>query len=153
MDNSLNAQEVLTYAFAREKASEKFYKKLTDTFSDPVMKDIFQSFANDETQHQQNIKFEMIKLGSVVTDSTLKTELDVDFPMPELKNEEEISYADAVLLAIDKESADFKLYCTLAGKVDNDEAMTAFLALAEEEIKHKLRLQRQYDLITERKTD
>lgn len=56
-----------------------------------------------------------------------------------------MTYADALVLAMKKEKAAFKLYTTLSLRVDNIELKAVFQSLAVEESKHKLRFELEYD--------
>jgi rubrerythrin len=57
----------------------------------------------------------------------------------------DISYQDALILAMKKEKAAFRLYNDLAGLADDEGLRDLFLALAQEEAKHKLRFEVEYD--------
>ena len=56
-----------------------------------------------------------------------------------------MSYQDALMLAMKKEKAAFRLYYELAKRANNDEMKDVFLSLAQEESKHKLRFEIEYD--------
>lgn len=56
-----------------------------------------------------------------------------------------MTYQEALILAMKKEKAAFKLYHTLAAKAPNEDIKSIFLALAQEEAKHKLRFEIEYD--------
>ena len=61
------------------------------------------------------------------------------------KSRDDLNYQDALIVAMKEEKAAFKLYTTLAGKTDDPEARAIFLMLAQEEAKHKLRFEIEYD--------
>ena len=50
-------------------------------------------------------------------------------------------------MAIEKEKAAFELYVELAGKIDDENSRQTLLALAEEEVKHKMRFEYEYDVL------
>jgi len=56
-----------------------------------------------------------------------------------------MKYADALVLAMKKEKAAFKLYTHLAERTKNPDIKTVFQNLAIEESKHKLRFELEYD--------
>ncbi len=58
---------------------------------------------------------------------------------------DEMTYQDALLIAIKKEKAAFKLYTDLAKSSDDENVKHLFESLAQEEAKHKLRLETIYD--------
>jgi len=58
-----------------------------------------------------------------------------------------MDYKDMLIMAMQKEEASFRLYVDLAGRVINENTHDTLLALAEEEVKHKLRFETEYDLL------
>jgi rubrerythrin len=56
-----------------------------------------------------------------------------------------MSYQDALILAMKKEKAAFRMYTALAGQADDPTVKALFLNLALEESKHKLRFEIEYD--------
>jgi rubrerythrin len=58
-----------------------------------------------------------------------------------------MDYKDMLLLGIEKEEASFRTYVTLIGTVHDQESREALLAIAEEEVKHKLRFELEYDML------
>jgi rubrerythrin len=56
-----------------------------------------------------------------------------------------MNYQDALVLAMKKEKAAFRLYLDLANEVQSEDQKDLFLALAQEEAKHKLRFEIEYD--------
>jgi rubrerythrin len=57
----------------------------------------------------------------------------------------EMTYEEALIVAMDQEKAAFKLYSNLAVKAENGEMRELFLSLAQEESKHKLSFEIEYD--------
>jgi rubrerythrin len=60
-------------------------------------------------------------------------------PHPNMK------YDEALMVAMKKEKAAFKLYNDLANRAPNESMKNVFLSLAQEESKHKLRFELEYD--------
>jgi rubrerythrin len=56
-----------------------------------------------------------------------------------------MSYQDALVVAMNREKAAFKLYMKLASRVEDATLRDLFLSLAQEESKHKLRFELEYD--------
>jgi rubrerythrin len=59
----------------------------------------------------------------------------------------DMDYKDMLLLGIEKEEASFRTYVNLLANVDDEESREVLLAIAEEEVKHKLRFETEYDLL------
>jgi len=56
-----------------------------------------------------------------------------------------MDYQSAIILAMKKEKAAFRLYTNLASKMQDPELRNMFMSLAQEEAKHKLRFEIEYD--------
>ena len=56
-----------------------------------------------------------------------------------------MTYIDALIVAMKKEKAAFKLYIDLAAATQDEKIKIVFLELAQEEAKHKLRFEIEYD--------
>ena len=56
-----------------------------------------------------------------------------------------MNYQVALILAMKKEQAAYKLYTQLAVIVDDEALRKLFMSLAQEEAKHKLRFEIEYD--------
>ena len=63
---------------------------------------------------------------------------------PEVQGSE-LDYQQALIVAMKKEKAAFKLYTNLAEHTEQQEYRHLFRALAQEEAKHKLRFEIEYD--------
>jgi len=58
-----------------------------------------------------------------------------------------MDYKDILLLAIEKEEASFRTYVNLLPHAADAESKDILLAIAEEEVKHKLRFEIEYNLL------
>ena len=58
-----------------------------------------------------------------------------------------MDYKDMLLMGIQKEEAAFRFYVGLAAKVTDEDSYETLLALAEQEVKHKMRFEMEYDNI------
>jgi rubrerythrin len=57
----------------------------------------------------------------------------------------DMEYQDALILAMKKEKASFRLYTDLAVTTEDGNLQSLMQGLAQEEAKHKLRLEMEYD--------
>jgi rubrerythrin len=57
----------------------------------------------------------------------------------------DMTYQDLLTIAMKKEKGAFKLYTDLANKIIDQNIKEIFLGLAQEEAKHKLRFEIEYD--------
>jgi rubrerythrin len=68
-----------------------------------------------------------------------------DYIDSNIKISKDMDYQDALILAMSKEKKAFKMYTDLASKTDNVEIKKLLLGIAQEEAKHKLRFELEYD--------
>jgi rubrerythrin len=109
----------------------------------PAMREVFENFAKEELGHKARLEAmkgsKQIQAGKSVTDLLL-----ADYVV-DVEPTADMSYQDALILAMKKEKASFRLYLDLAGEVGNEDQKAIFLSIAEEEAKHKLRFEIEYD--------
>ena len=142
--NSEKFNEILDYAIEREQEAHDFYMGLADKFDRPGMKDAFEGFAAEELGHKK--KLVSIKGGKF--DFPVKKEikdLKISDYTVDMEVGEIMDYSQALILAMKREKAAFRMYTSLANSSENDELKNVFLSLAQEEAKHKLRFEIEYD--------
>lgn len=143
--------EILRFARAKEQSSCQFYKDLSQTVSNPVSQGVFSALANEEERHAASIEMEIYKLGHTVKpekadEGGAEERLSVD---EEAKN---MGFLDAIEMAIEKERAAFRLYAELMGQTQEGEARQIFAELAEEEVRHMIRLEKEYEYFSSHRT-
>jgi len=136
--------EILDFAIHNEEEAYRFYIDLAERSSGPLAKKIFTDFAREEQGHKARL--ELVKKGGTlrpaqkrIPDLKLADYLVDTAPSPDL------DYQQALILAMKKEKAAFKLYTDLAAIADDASVQEAFTTLAQEEAKHKLRFEVEYD--------
>lgn len=139
-----SVEEVLDFAIEREEESYEFYTLLAEKMEHINVSKMFLDFAKEELGHKR--KLESIKEGKRLLASRRKvTDLRIGDYLVDAKPSGDMGYQDALILAMKKEKAAFKLYNDLAGATDDGELRNIFLLLAQEEAKHKLRFEIEYD--------
>jgi rubrerythrin len=144
MEKFGSVNEVLDFAIEQEQNAVDFYTHLAEDSANPEMKATFIQFAKEEMEHKArlaNIKETGIMQGSSehVTDLKIADFVVKTTPSPAM------SYEEALVLAMKREKAAFKLYTKLAERTENKELRSVFQSLAVEESKHKLRFEIEYD--------
>ena len=144
-----NIGDVLDFAISEEEAAAAFYTSLAKRADHPSMREVFEGFALEEKGHKA--KLQAVKVGEdVVGAKDQVLDLKVGDYLVDVEPSPDLSYQDALIVAMKKEKAAFKLYQDLAALVQDDKIKKVFLALAQEEAKHKLRFEVEYDdLLTE----
>ena len=146
MKDTESNTEVLELAISREEDANRFYRILATKAKDPAMRKVLEGLADEELTHKATLELEMMKLGYVV--QPLARENDDEDDDFRDKPEIEMSYADMLVMAIEKEEASYRLYVDLIGRVTNEAWRETLMALAEQEVKHKIRFELEYDNLT-----
>ena len=107
------------------------------------MHKVFEDFAKEELGHKA--KLEAMKKSKAVTLATVVPNLKIADYVVCAEPTPNVDYKDALILAMQKEKASFHLYTDLAEVVENENQKNLFLSLAQEEARHKLRFEIEYD--------
>ncbi|RLC03747.1 MAG: rubrerythrin [Deltaproteobacteria bacterium] len=138
--------EILEFAIGNEKDAVEFYSSLAKEATRTSLKEIFESFAKEEEKHVVLLsdmsgnkeKIDSYKFDKItdlkISDYMVETEYEQGMPMPEI-----------LKIAMKREENAVKLYTSLAGKTDHEDAKKVFMILVQEESKHKLALESMYD--------
>ena len=137
-------EKVLDFAIQNEIEARDLYQSLAHRSQTPAMKAVFEQFSKEEDGHR--IKLEGIKGGaSPMPLDTNVQDLKIGDFLVDVEPEPDMNYQEALIFAMKKEKEAFKLYTTLADFIDNPMLKETFHALAQEEAKHKLRFEIEYD--------
>jgi rubrerythrin len=142
-------EDIIAYAIGREEDALKMYIDLAGKIRNPQIKKVLHDFAAEELQHKQKLQFELLNIGKtspISTEITIITPDEADIDQDSLID---IDYSDALIVAIKKEEIAFQLYSELASKVKNYELKSVFYQLAEEEVRHKILFEKEYEKITQ----
>lgn len=108
------------------------------------MSEIFRQFAGEEEGHKR--KLQEIKAGKRLAPAKEKIlDLKMSDYLVDVKPSAKMDYQDALLLAMKKEKKAFLMYTNLAELSPDNEIKVVFQVLAQEEAKHKLRFEVEYD--------
>jgi rubrerythrin len=142
--STVNVGEILDFAIEREQEAHDFYLDLAKRAERPGMEELFAQFAREELGHKK--KLEGIKGGKgsfpVAKDVP---DLKIGDYLIDLEPTGELKYQEALILAMKREKAAFRLYTDLAKLAADTELKLVFQGLAQEEAKHKLRFEIEYD--------
>lgn len=140
-----NIDNILNFAIDAEQEAFDFYMNLANKLSNNQMKAVFEGFAKEEIAH----KAKLMKIKEEGAFDDFKREKIDDLKMEEyvvaVKPNPNMTYKEALVLAMKKEKSAFRLYSNLASIANNDILKNVLLMLAQEEAKHKLRFELEYD--------
>ena len=139
-----SVKNLLQFAIDREQEAVEFYSQLAEEAVNPAMKSTFASFAKEELGHKNFLtkamegkyKFDIVE---EVIDLKLADYIVDEKPKPNM------NYSQALVVAMKREKAAYKFYLDLAERTRNEEVKTILHKLANEEAKHKLRFEIEYD--------
>lgn len=136
--------DALDYAINSEQEAADFYLDLARSSKNRAMSKVFNQFANEEMGHKNRLL--KIKKGGTFESSAEKVlDLEIGDYLVDVEPSEDMTYQDALILAMKREKAAFKLYSDLAAITSSSDLQNIFLDLAQEEAKHKLRFEIEYD--------
>ena len=135
---------ICTAAIGKEEEAATLYNDLAGKINQQAMKNIFLGFAKEEMGHKE--KLLAIKAGKLLLRVTEKVkDLKIAEDLADVPNADTLTYQQALTVAMKNEKAAFKLYNDLAEAADDYELKATLLGLANEEAKHKLRFEIEYD--------
>lgn len=144
METFNSVDELLDFAVTKEEESACFYTNLSQRMQRPNMRKVFEDFAKEELGHKAKLlAVKREKLLASVEHTVQNLKIADYFVEEEVR--EDMEYDGALRLAMQQEKASFKLYTHLAMATDNARLRATLLSLAQEEAKHKLRFEIEYD--------
>jgi len=144
MATFMKSDEILDYAIQNEQKAVDLYEDLAGRTTSASAKTEFKQIADEERGHKA--KLERVKAGKKLLDADAKIQ---DLKISEYTVDVELGdnpdYQSVLLFAMKQEKAAFKLYSDLAQMAPDAELKELLLGLAQEEAKHKLRFEIEYD--------
>lgn len=144
-------EEILQFAIAREVEANQFYLALAERVKSAQMRKVFEDLAEEELEHKAKLELEVMKTGSVLPAEQKVIIPEQEYIVSDSELTVDMDYRDMLLLGIEKEEAAFRTYVNLIPSVDDEESRELLLALAEEEVKHKIRFETEYDILLKAK--
>ncbi|MCD6091826.1 MAG: ferritin family protein [Bacteroidales bacterium] len=136
--------EILDFAIENEQNAADFYFELASKTKDNSIRETFTLYANEEIGHKEKLIF--VKKEGVFQ---LEKQTILDMKMADYlvrqAVSENMSYQDALILAMKREKAAYRLYMKLASTTGNSQLKDLFVGLAQEEAKHKMAFEIEYD--------
>jgi rubrerythrin len=138
-----NIEEILDFAIRREEAASELYLSMAGSVTRPEMRDALLGFAEEEKRHKQRLlKIKAGELPSVSEEKIRDLKIAEYVESPEVSSR--MDYPEALRFAMNSEKAAFRLYSDLAAISPATHA-AVFRSLAQEEAKHKLTFEVEYE--------
>jgi rubrerythrin len=136
--------DILDFAINAEQEAVNFYTSLGDNSKNPAMKKVFLDFAQEEMKHKSMLTGLKENRKIDMPDFKIKNLKIADY-LVNIKPSANMTYEEALILAMQKEKKAFMLYLNLSEQTEDVSLKKLFLVLAQEESKHKLRFELEYD--------
>ena len=144
MGTPMTADQILDFAINGEEKAYQFYTYWSENAERPWIRRIFEDFANEELGHKE--KLLAVKKGQKFAPSEEQIKnLYLAEQAEDVLPDKDMDYKAALTLAMKNEKDAFRLYSNLAAVTDDKNLRSLLLALAQEEAKHKLRFEIEYE--------
>jgi rubrerythrin len=140
--NSL--EDILNFAIGEEQAAVAFYALLAAQTPSAEMRLVLQEFAEEERKHEARLK-EIKDQGIRPAANPATSDLKIADYLVDIKPGPALSYRELLMLAMQKELAATRMYTALAEQVAEAALQAIFRQLAQEEARHKLKFETEYD--------
>jgi rubrerythrin len=139
-----SVEQILDFAISKEEEAAQLYTDLAAKVKTPGMKEVFAGFAKEEQGHKT--KLVQVKEGKQLLPAEQQIiDLKIGEYLVDIEIKADMDYQEALILAMKAEKAAYRLYNNLAQAAPNESVRALFLSLAQEEAKHKLRFEVEYD--------
>ena len=139
-----SVEKILDFAIEKEQEAADFYTDLAAKMERPAMKDVFIGFSKEEMGHKA--KLQGVKAGKKLVLATGKiADLKIGDHLTHQEPTGKLDYQQALIIAMKAEKAAYTLYTSLSDATDDASLKELFGSLAQEEAKHKLRFEVEYD--------
>jgi rubrerythrin len=137
-------QEIIKFAVDKEIKSYNFYTDASKVAKYSGAKDLFSDLAQQEVGHRKMLeKLDMEKIAQAKIEKV--PDLKISDYMVDAEFNADMSYADILRKAMKMEERALKLYNDMKEENKDANLIKLFSLLANEEAKHKLRLEKIYD--------
>ena len=139
-----SVNDVVDFAIEKEEKAMEFYRKCAERANNPGIREFFREMVAEEQSHRDmlrnldSLNLDEVKLKQVENLKISDYLVDADFS-------ENITYQDALIVAMKKEEKALAFYTGWKNKCVSEKASKLFQVLANEEEKHKRKLEKLYD--------
>jgi rubrerythrin len=137
-------QEIIKFAIDKEIKSYNFYTNASQVAKYSGAKDLFSDLAQQEVGHRKMLeKLDLKKIAQAKIEKV--PDLKISDYIVDAEFKPDMPYADILRIAIKMEERALKLYNNMNQSNQDENLKKLFTLLANEEAKHKLRLEKIYD--------
>lgn len=141
---TMDVKEIIKQAAEQEEKAYKFYTDALKFVKDAAAKLWIKELAAEEVKHKEMLlKFDVSKIRKFKPDKVQDlhiAEYLVDKDVTEIKD-----FQDVLIVAMKKEQKSYNFYVSMAKSTDNADMKKLCKILAQEELKHKHKIELYYD--------
>ncbi len=144
METFESVDAVLDFAIEREQEAVDFYQGLAEQTDNASMKKTLTAFAGVELGHKEKLLAAKVGCVELVSGRTV-VDLKIADYLVDVQPGPDMSFQDALVVAMKREKAAMDLYTDLAQMVSDSGLQALFTKLAREEKTHKLSFETAYE--------
>ena len=139
-------EEIISFATESEAEAAKLYKELSGRVEKQNAKILFDELAAEEVKHEEFLRGVTEKS---LPDLPLEEVIDLKISdyLVDIAFKPDMDYQDILIMAMKREESAVKLYNDMAAKAQKPKMRDLLKFMAQQEAKHKLRLETEYDSI------
>lgn len=139
-----STDDVVNFAIEKEEKSMDFYQKCANRAKNPGISKFFQEMVQEEERHRDLLRdLNPSQLGDIKLEKV--EDLHISDYLVDVPFKEDITYQEALTVAMKKEEKAHAFYSAWKNKCMHEKTAKLFELLAQEEMKHKRRLETAYD--------
>ena len=136
--------DVVSFAIEKEEKAMDFYLKCSERANNPGIREFFREMVQEEQRHRDMLRdLDALDLGGVKLEKV--EDLQISDYLIDVQFKEDLTYQDALTLAMKKEEKAHAFYSGWKNKCVSEKAAKLFAMLENEEAKHKRKLENLYD--------
>jgi rubrerythrin len=137
-------EKIISFAIEKEKEAAELYENMSSLARKPNAKVMFNELAEEEVKHREFLEG---MTEENVPDVPLQevTDLKISDYLVDVSPKPDMEYQDILIMAMKREEGAVKLYNDMATQVQEPKLQKLLKFMAQEEAKHKLRLETEYD--------
>lgn len=136
--------DVVRFAIEKEEKAMDFYQKCADRAKNPGIKKFFEEMVEEEMRHKKLLQ-ELDPAGLDTMKLDKVEDLRISDYLVDVEFKEDITYQEALTLAMKKEEKAYEFYNAWKNKCMQEKTAKLFEMLAQEEMKHKRKIETVYD--------
>ncbi|MFH1810139.1 MAG: ferritin family protein [Pseudomonadota bacterium] len=139
-----SVDNILEFAIRQEEKAEAMYLRLAGKAGHAHMKQSLEEFAAEERRHKQILQ-QIHQNGGLRPSAEQIATLGLAEMLREVDEDTEMDYQQLLIFAMQREKDAFRMYSSLAEIAQDEKLRLTLQSLAQEEAKHKLRFEIEYD--------